>query len=293
MALEKKIAFLGGGNMAEALIRGMIVSGTSKPENILAADVSTERLEHLQKNYRVIIQKKNNDAVREAGIIILSVKPQVIEKVLAEIAPVVDDKKLIISIAAGVSLAKIENALKKGSRVVRVMPNTPALVLAGVAALTRGNSATNEDVSFAKVIFDSVGRSVVVDEKLMDAVTGLSGSGPAYVFMIIDALSDAGVKVGLPRQLALELAAQTVYGSAKMVLETKEHPAKLRDMVTSPGGTTIRGAPCSGERETQSYVDERGRGGNGKEQGAGKLTYFMLEGRGVQRRYRQALRYQI
>lgn len=179
--------------------------------------------------------------MREAGIIILSVKPQVIEKVLAEIAPVVDDKKLIISIAAGVSLAKIENALKKGSRVVRVMPNTPALVLAGVAALTRGNSATNEDVSFAKVIFDSVGRSVVVDEKLMDAVTGLSGSGPAYVFMIIDALSDAGVKVGLPRQLALELAAQTVYGSAKMVLETKEHPAKLRDMVTSPGGTTIEG----------------------------------------------------
>jgi pyrroline-5-carboxylate reductase len=241
MALEKKIAFLGGGNMAEALIKGMIVSGTAKPENILAADVSAERLEHLQKNYRIIIQKKNNDAVREAGIIILSVKPQVIEKVLAEIAPVVDDKKLIISIAAGVSLAKIENALKKGSRVVRVMPNTPALVLAGVAALTRGNSATNEDVSFAKVIFDSVGRSVVVDEKLMDAVTGLSGSGPAYVFMIIDALSDAGVKVGLPRQLALELAAQTVYGSAKMVLETKEHPAKLRDMVTSPGGTTIEG----------------------------------------------------
>jgi pyrroline-5-carboxylate reductase len=241
MGIEKKIAFLGGGNMAEALIKGLIASGTAKPDKILAADVLAERLEYLRKNYDIIIQKTNKDAACEADIIILSVKPQVIEKILAEIAPVVDDKKLIISIAAGVPLAKVENALKKGSRVVRVMPNTPSLVLAGVAALAAGNDATSKDVSFAKGIFDSVGRSVIVEEKHMDAVTGLSGSGPAYVFMIIDALSDAGVKVGLPRQLALELAAQTVYGSAKMVLETKEHPAKLRDMVTSPGGTTIEG----------------------------------------------------
>jgi len=241
MAIEKKIAFLGGGNMAEALIKGLIASGTAKPDKILAADVLAERLEYLRKNYDIIIQKTNKDAACEADIIILSVKPQVIEKILAEIAPVVDDKKLIISIAAGVPLAKVESALKKGSRVVRVMPNTPSLVLAGVAALAAGNNATSKDVSFAKGIFDSVGRSVIVEEKHMDAVTGLSGSGPAYVFMIIDALSDAGVKVGLPRQLALELAAQTVYGSAKMVLETKEHPAKLRDMVTSPGGTTIEG----------------------------------------------------
>lgn len=241
MVLDKKIAFLGSGNMAEALIKGLIASGTAKPEQILAADVSADRLEHLRKTYGIIIQKTNNDAVREAGIIILSVKPQMIEKVLAEIAPAVDDKKLVISIAAGVPLAKIENVLKKSSRVVRVMPNTPALVLAGAAALAAGSSATTDDLSFAQRIFDSVGRSVVVEEKLMDAVTGLSGSGPAYVFMIIDALSDAGVKAGLPRQLALELAAQTVYGSAKMVLETKEHPGKLRDMVTSPGGTTIEG----------------------------------------------------
>jgi pyrroline-5-carboxylate reductase len=241
MAIEKKIAFLGGGNMAEALIKGLIASGTAKPDKILAADVLAERLEYLRKNYDIIIQKTNKDAVCEADIIILSVKPQVIENILADIAPVVDDKKLIISIAAGVPLAKVENALKKGSRVVRVMPNTPSLVLAGVAALAAGNNATSKDVSFAKGIFDSVGRSVIVEEKHMDAVTGLSGSGPAYVFVIIDALSDAGVKVGLPRQLALELAAQTVYGSAKMVLETNEHPAKLRDMVTSPGGTTIEG----------------------------------------------------
>jgi pyrroline-5-carboxylate reductase len=241
MAIDNKIAFLGSGNMAEALIKGLIASGTAKPEQILAADVSTERLEHLKKSYGIIIHKTNNDAVREAGFIILSVKPQVIEKVLAEIAPAVDDKKLIVSIAAGVSLTNIERALKKGSRVVRVMPNTPALVLAGAAALAAGSSATSDDIALVQSIFNSVGRSVIVDEKLMDAVTGLSGSGPAYVFMIIDALSDAGVKAGLPRPLALELAAQTVYGSAKMVLETKEHPGKLRDMVTSPGGTTIEG----------------------------------------------------
>jgi pyrroline-5-carboxylate reductase len=241
MALDKKIAFLGGGNMAEALIKGLIAAGTAKPDQILATDISSARLEHLRKTYGIIIQKSNLDAAREAGIVLLSVKPQVIEKVLGEIAPAVDGKKLVISIAAGIAIAKIEKVLKDGSRVVRVMPNTPALVLAGAAALAGGKNATADDLALAQRLFNSVGRSVVVDEKLMDAVTGLSGSGPAYVFMIIDALSDAGVKAGLPRQLALELAAQTVYGAAKMVLETKEHPAKLRDMVTSPGGTTIEG----------------------------------------------------
>jgi pyrroline-5-carboxylate reductase len=241
MALDKKVAFFGGGNMAEALIKGLIAAGTAKPEQILVTDISSDRLEHLRKTYGIIVQKGNLDAAREAGIILLSVKPQVIEKVLGEIAPAIDGKKLVISIAAGIAIAKIEKVLKDGSRVVRVMPNTPALVLAGAAALAGGKNATADDLALVQSIFNSVGRSVVVDEKLMDAVTGLSGSGPAYVFMIIDALSDAGVKAGLPRQLALELAAQTVYGAAKMVLETKEHPAKLRDMVTSPGGTTIEG----------------------------------------------------
>ncbi len=241
MALDRKIAFIGGGNMAEALIKGLIAAGTAKPEQILVADISADRLAHLGKAYGIIIQKSNLDAAREAGLIILSVKPQVIERVLGEMASAVDDGKLVISIAAGVAVAKIEKALRAGSRVVRVMPNTPALVLAGAAALAGGKNATGDDMVLAQSIFNSVGRSVVVDEKLMDAVTGLSGSGPAYVFVIIDALSDAGVKAGLPRKLALELAAQTVYGSAKMVLETKEHPGKLRDMVTSPGGTTIEG----------------------------------------------------
>ena len=241
MVIDKKIAFLGGGNMAEALVKGLIAAGTVTPERILVTDLSPDRLEHLRKTYGIFMHKSNVDAALEAGVIVLSVKPPVIEKVLGEIATAVDDKKLVISIAAGIAIAKIERALRDGSRVVRAMPNTPALVLAGAAALAGGKNATVDDLAVAQNIFNSVGRSVVVDEKLMDAVTGLSGSGPAYVFMIIDALSDAGVKAGLPRQLALELAAQTVYGAAKMVLETKEHPGKLRDMVTSPGGTTIEG----------------------------------------------------
>ncbi len=241
MAIDKKIAFLGGGNMAEALIKGLIAAGTARPEQLLVADISADRLEHLRKTYGIIPKKGNAEAVREAGIIILSVKPQVIERVMHEIRGDVNDRQLVISIAAGVAIGKIEEALGGKTRVVRVMPNTPALVLAGAAALAGGGYAAADDLALAKGIFDAVGRAVVVDEKLMDAVTGLSGSGPAYVFTIIDALSDAGVKAGLTRALALELAAQTVYGAAKMVLDTKEHPGKLRDMVTSPGGTTIEG----------------------------------------------------
>ncbi len=241
MALDKKIAFLGGGNMAEALIKGIIAAGTTKPDQILVTDISVDRLEHLRKTYGIIIQKSNPEAVREAGIVILSVKPQVIDRVLHDIMVDINDAKLVISIAAGVTIEKIESALPAKARVVRVMPNTPALVLAGAAALAAGGYATADDMKLAQSIFNAVGRAVIVEEKLMDAVTGLSGSGPAYVFTIIDALSDAGVKAGLSRQLALELAAQTVFGAAKMVLDTKEHPGKLRDMVTSPGGTTIEG----------------------------------------------------
>ncbi|MEK6698739.1 MAG: pyrroline-5-carboxylate reductase [Nitrospirota bacterium] len=241
MSIDKKITFLGGGNMAEALIKGLIAAGTAKPDQILVADILSDRLEHLRKTYGIIIHKSSKDAVSQAEIVLLCVKPQAIDMVLTKIGPVADKGKLVISIAAGVTIARLEKILTGGPRVVRVMPNTPALVLAGATALAGGKNATSDDLALAQSIFNSVGRSFVVDEKLMDAVTGLSGSGPAYVFTIIEALADAGVKAGLPRQLALELAAQTVYGAAKMVLETKEHPGKLRDMVTSPGGTTIEG----------------------------------------------------
>jgi pyrroline-5-carboxylate reductase len=241
MTVQNKIAFLGGGNMAEALIKGLLKAGLVRPEQLLVNDVSSERLEHLKQTYGIIVEKSPREAATAAGIILLCVKPQVIDLVLSKIVPVADSTKLVISIAAGVTIARIEKMLSAEPRVVRVMPNTPALVLAGAAAVAAGSRATADDIALVQEIFGAVGRSVVVEEKLMDAVTGLSGSGPAYVFVIIDALSDAGVKAGLPRPLALELAAQTVFGSAKMVLETKEHPGKLRDMVTSPGGTTIEG----------------------------------------------------
>jgi pyrroline-5-carboxylate reductase len=241
MTIQNKIAFLGGGNMAEALIKGILSSGVAKPEQLIVNDVSSDRLEHLRKTYAVGIEKSAKEAASSADILLLCVKPQVIDVVLSKIAPIADKSKLVVSIAAGVTLDRIEKMLNAGPRVVRVMPNTPALVLAGAAGVAGGSKATESDMALVRKIFGAVGRAVVVEEKLMDAVTGLSGSGPAYVFMIIDALSDAGVKAGLPRPLALELAAQTVYGSARMVLETGEHPAKLRDMVTSPGGTTIEG----------------------------------------------------
>jgi pyrroline-5-carboxylate reductase len=241
MALDKMIAFLGGGNMGEVLIKGLIAAGTTRPDHILASDISMERLEDLKKRYGITIKKTNFMAAQEADIIVLSVKPQVIESVLSEISSIVSEKKLVISIAAGIGLTKIEKGLKDGARVVRVMPNTPALVLAGAAVLAAGKNATSDDLVLAQHIFKSVGSAVIIEEKLLDAVTGISGCGPAYMFVILDAMSDAGVKIGLPRQLALELAAQTMYGAAKMLLETKEHPGKLRDMVTSPGGSTIAG----------------------------------------------------
>lgn len=239
--IHKKAAFLGAGNMAEALIKGLLASGTTRPENIIATDVSADRMNFLSKTYGIIIKTGNQEAAREADIVILSVKPQVIGKVVAEIAGTVDRSKLVVSIAAGVPIGRIEHALGPEARVARIMPNTPCLVLAGASALALGRNATSGDRDLCLALFKAVGRAVVVEEKLMDAVTGLSGSGPAYIFTIIDALSDAGVKAGLPRALALELAAQTVYGSAKMALETGEHPGRLRDMVTSPAGTTIEG----------------------------------------------------
>jgi pyrroline-5-carboxylate reductase len=180
-------------------------------------------------------------AVKEAAIIVLSVKPQVMEKVLAEIGPSLDASKLVISIAAGIPIAALERQVGHGVRVIRTMPNTPALVGAGATALSPGEHATEADLAQAKALFDAIGMTVVVDEPLLDAVTGLSGSGPAYIFLIIEALADGGVKAGLARDQAQELAAQTVLGSAKLLIETGEHPGRLKDQVTSPGGTAIAG----------------------------------------------------
>jgi pyrroline-5-carboxylate reductase len=241
MALGKTIAFLGAGNMAEALVKGLLRAGVAAPPEILCTDRRADRLADLARLYGVRTSPDNRAAAAEAAIVVLSVKPQVMNKLLAEIAPALDGTKLVISIAAGVPLAAVERRVGHGVRLVRTMPNTPALVGAGATAISLGEHATEADLAQARALFDAVGRTAVVDEPLLDAVTGLSGSGPAYIFLVIEALADAGVKVGLDRRTAQDLAAQTVLGSAKLLIETGEHPGRLKDQVTSPGGTAIAG----------------------------------------------------
>ncbi|MCA9580985.1 MAG: pyrroline-5-carboxylate reductase [Myxococcales bacterium] len=241
MEIQEKIAFLGAGNMAGALIRGLLHAGASKATDILATDVRSERLAELAEKHGIGTDADNRAAVAWADVLVLSTKPQVFPRLLSELEGIVDGSKLVVSIAAGVPIAAIEKRLGQGVRVIRVMPNTPALVDAGATAIAAGSHATKEDIALVKAIFDNVGITVVLDESAMDAVTGLSGSGPAYIFMIIEALADAGVKVGLHRETAQRLAAQTVMGSAKLLIDTGEHPGRLKDMVTSPGGTAIAG----------------------------------------------------
>lgn len=241
MPLGKKIAFLGAGNMAEALVKRLLAAGTAAAQEIVCAEPRPERRDELHARYGVAVTPSNVSAAREAEIVLLSVKPQTMDAVLDEIAPAVDGSKLVVSIAAGVPIAAIARKLGPGVRIVRTMPNTPALVGAGATALARGPHASEADLAQAVALFEAVGLAVVVEERLLDAVTGLSGSGPAFVFVAIEALADGGVKAGLPRATAMALAAQTVLGAARLVLETGEHPGRLKDQVTSPGGTTIEG----------------------------------------------------
>ncbi len=241
MAFGKRLAFIGGGNMAEALLRGALSAKRLRADEVIGTDVREERLGFLRETYGIATSGSNAEAAAQSEIVLLAVKPQVMPTVLEDVRKVISDRQLVISIAAGVSTRTIAEALSRPVRIVRVMPNTPALVLEGVSALARGSHATLQDMETTRHFFEGVGRVVVVEERLMDAVTGLSGSGPAYVFLVIEALSDAGVNVGLPREVATALAAQTVRGAAQMVLETGKHPAQLKDLVTSPGGTTIAG----------------------------------------------------
>jgi pyrroline-5-carboxylate reductase len=241
MPKGKKLCFVGAGNMAEALIRGLLRSGSARAEDITATGRRDERLAALRADYSVTTTTDNLGAVRGADVVVLSVKPQAMAKVLDGIAAAVDSTKLVVSIAAGLPIAAIERKLGRGARIIRAMPNTPALVGAGATAIASGEHATDADMAVARALFDAVGVTVTVEETLLDAVTGLSGSGPAYLFLIIEALSDAGVKVGLPRHTAQKLAAQTVLGSAKLQIETGIHPGQLKDQVTSPGGTAIAG----------------------------------------------------
>ena len=237
----RKIGFIGGGNMAGALIRGLLHSALVTPEQIRASDVKGDRLTELHTKYGIVAGDDNEALARWADVIVIAVKPQIVDRILQPIAAALNEGDLVISIAAGVPIDALEARLPSGARVVRAMPNTAAIALAGATAIAPGAHATQGDLDTAKALFDAVGRCVVLDESLLDAVTGLSGSGPAYVMLMIEALADGGVKVGLGRDTALLLAAQTVYGAAKLQLETGEHPGRLKDMVTSPGGTAIAG----------------------------------------------------
>jgi len=234
----RKIAFIGGGNMAEAIIRGLLREDVGV--GICVAEINPKRRDEITAQFpRVSVVADALEAAQWGEVVVLAIKPQQSERALDLIQPVITPEKLVISIMAGIPSSRIEANLLPGCRVVRAMPNIPALIGSGATAVCAGRKASPDDLDLARQIFSLVGTAVAVEEKLMDAVTGLSGSGPAYVFTFIEALCDAGVKNGLPRDIAAQLAAQTVFGAARMVVETGEHPALLKEKVTSPGGTTI------------------------------------------------------
>jgi pyrroline-5-carboxylate reductase len=234
------VGFLGAGKMATALAGGLMRARLVGTHNILASDPSKDARATFAKEVGVAVTDSNIEIVKFGQVILLAVKPDQVNGVLNEIRDHVTSQ-LVVSIAAGVPLAKLEAGLREGARVIRVMPNAPALVGTSATAFTLGKNALPADAELAQQIFSSVGLAIQVKEPLLDAVTGLSGSGPAYIYLIIEALSDGGVAAGLPRDVATKLAAQTVLGGAKMVLETGLHPGALKDLVASPGGTTIEG----------------------------------------------------
>jgi len=241
MLLDKTIALIGSGNMTEALVDGLLKARVARADHMYSTDILPERLSYLKGRYHIQVSGDNAEAAKKADIIILSVEPQVLDDVLCHISPVLQHQCLIISVAAGYPISRVASHLTRKSRIVRVMPNTPSSVQAGIAALAYNNDLPEADVQVTRAIFESVGKVVVVEERLMDTVTGLSGSGPAYIYLMIEALADGGVKMGLPRHVAELLAAQTLFGAARMVIDSDEHPARLKDRVASPGGTTLAG----------------------------------------------------
>lgn len=239
---SKKIGFIGSGNMASVLIKGILKAGLVDEKSVFTSDIDPEKLESLKSEYGInTVFKDNKKIVEDCDIIVLAVKPQIMSRILSEIDEVLDSNKLVISIAAGISTEYIDSLTRNDLKIIRAMPNTPALIMEGATAICPGDNVSEDDLKLAREIFSAVGVVAVVDETQMDAVTGLSGSGPAYIFMMIEALSDAGVKMGLSRNVSMKLAAQTVMGAAKLQIETGMHPGRLKDMVTSPGGTAIAG----------------------------------------------------
>jgi pyrroline-5-carboxylate reductase len=236
---KKKIGIIGAGNMGEAILRGLHQKGMTK--GIAIGEIRPDRRAYIKENYGIEAIPDNRKVASQVQVIILAVKPQELKGVLQEIAPALDSTTLLISIAAGASIGVIASILAKDVRLVRAMPNIAALALESATALSPGAEVSAEDMEIAREIFNAMGRTVIIPESLMDAVTGMSGSGPAYVCLFIEALADGGVRMGLPRKDALEMAIQTVLGTARLLSEHGEHPAHLKDRVASPGGTTIAG----------------------------------------------------
>lgn len=250
------LGFIGCGNMAQAMLKGILAKGLYRPEDIIVSRRSSGELQKLRDEWGVHTTTDNTEAASKADILILAVKPYVFEEVIPEIRDHVRKDALIISIAAGQTISNIERLFGKTIRLVRTMPNTPALVMEGATGMCFHETVTEEDRERAIELFESFGVVAVVEEKMIDTVIGVSGSSPAYVFMFIEAMADAAVADGMPRTQAYELAAQSVMGSAKMVLETGKHPGELKDMVCSPGGTTIEAVRVLEERGFRSAVIE-------------------------------------
>ena len=253
---EKMIGFIGGGNMASAIIGGLLSSGLSDREHVIASDKSEASVERLKESFGIRACSENTEVSSAADILFLAVKPDVFKLVIPEIRDSLKKEAVVVSIAAGQSIAKVEAAFERPVKMIRVMPNTPALVGASMSALCRNELVTEEELEEVYKLFCSFGEAEVIPEKLMDAVVGISGSSPAYVYMIIEAMADAAVADGMPRAQAYKFAAQAVLGSAKMVLETGKHPGELKDMVCSPGGTTIEAVAVLEKMGLRSAVIE-------------------------------------
>jgi pyrroline-5-carboxylate reductase len=241
MFAKTKIAVIGAGKLGEALIAGMMDAGIVKKDQFIATAAHQERIDLIQKNFGIKVTLSNGEAVRKSQLVLLCVKPQAVEEVLRQVADDLTPKHVLISVAASVSTRFMENILVKPIPVIRAMPNTPCLIRQGMTAIAPGTHATDTHLQKARKMFEAIGRCIAIDEKHMDAVTALSASGPAFVYTIIESLVDGGVKVGLPRDAATLMAAQMVHGAANMVLQTGEHPAKLKDVVTTPAGCTVDG----------------------------------------------------
>lgn len=254
--MEKKLGFIGAGNMAKAMMGGILKNKLLLPKEVIASDLYLPGLEQTKEELGISVTTDNKEVVKIAEVVILSVKPQFYASVIEEIREFVTAEQIIVTIAPGQTLEHLQELFGKPVKIVRTMPNTPALVGEGITGICKNELVTEEELSYVCKIFSGFGKAEVLSEKLMDVVVSVSGSSPAYVFLFIEAMADAAVADGMPRAQAYQFAAQAVYGSAKMVLETGKHPGELKDMVCSPGGTTIEAVRVLEEKGFRSSVIE-------------------------------------